>query len=387
MKRLILHAVALVLMVLFSIGRSGSPSLRAAELPTLEVIENTWKAREQATQSARFAWQSKQTYAKGAFLNPKMGEKMNPKGELLPSTDQTMDEAYKLCFAIDKMAFRYSGHIWMDDQGAFSPQEYASSYDGKDSKMFWAQGKPSYPKGVLTNENKNTEVNNYHCKPILLTYRALHKTMGSIQLGGFEILPTPGLIDDKECIILRDAPSRFGGPYQRTLWLDPKRGFVVLRYATTNSAGVQTIKVDIDYAQDRIHGAVPSSWRIVCRDDNGWLRESSFSTVTEFAINPAIDDNEFRLEFPVNTLVTDRKSRARQQFYVVRENGAKRPVTGEEVAKASYDQILKSETGRALDRQNSIVRYIVFGSAIVGAALLIVLIVRKVWKRRPKPNA
>ena len=101
---------------------------------------------------------------------------------------------------------------------------------------------------------------------------------------------------------------------------------------------------DISYAQDPKNGWVLSGWKSVSMR-GGQLAVDYEATITEFRINPHLDDKECYLEFPAGTWVSDMNT---DKIYIQRAGGQKRLVTAAELAGgATYDQLIHTESGKA----------------------------------------
>lgn len=183
-------------------------------------------------------------------------------------------------------------------------------------------------------------------------------------------------------MILESAP-RSPESHSAALWVDPSRECSVQRYILSMGGKVR-LQLNIDYTRDEQYGFVPSAWEIARLDPGGNPRESVSASVVSFVLNRRIPVEEFQLNFPAGTLVTDLKSdsaRGRTQ-YIVREEGAKRLVTEEETFNASYEQLLNTETGMALGVQPPTTRKYLAGLLIGALIVVLALTWRQVRRGR-----
>jgi hypothetical protein len=126
------------------------------------------------------------------------------------------------------------------------------------------------------------------------------------------------------------------------LWLDNERDYIPVRFCRFTD---EKVSIQIDYFQ---WASVQSEWlpiewkRTLTSGDT--VNRSTLAVVQNRSINHAIDGNEFTLDFPVDTLVSDVRNPNKKENYIVREGGQKREISSRElVAAETYEQLLKSE--------------------------------------------
>lgn len=127
-----------------------------------------------------------------------------------------------------------------------------------------------------------------------------------------------GLVDGRECMILRTKEGQYDVPMFWEIWVDVPRDSAVVRWASYYK-GETTNRIDIQYKQaDGLW--VPSNCKAVFFDPSnpGDIDSSEELVVTEFSINPTIDDSEFTIATKPGMIVSNE---VEQRKYVVAQDG------------------------------------------------------------------
>jgi hypothetical protein len=228
------------------------------------------------------------------------------------------------------------------------PQTYFSASDGQISTAFFGKPGPEPSQGFINESEENQDArDNFHIEPILFFARPLDPVFGCTKnlhnrppKGGAQLELKN--LDGTFCAVLTEQFSR----YQREVWVDPGRDYVVVRYVVSLD-GKPSYQMDLKYVPDEKLGWLPNSWKV-----ERWLPagEQLFETVaaqvTSLEIDPKIDEEEFRPPFPAGTLVRD----ARDDIdFIVLPDGRQRFITKEERQQgAKYETLLKTKTGEAV---------------------------------------
>jgi hypothetical protein len=135
------------------------------------------------------------------------------------------------------------------------------------------------------------------------------------------------------------------------VWVDPQSDFCAVRLEMGRAdQSVVFAQLDIEYEWDASEIWVPKRWTNLVHgylENRLVLERTSRFTVTEFALNPPIEDAAFQVKFPPGTEVMD-YSGASARTYLVRESGD-RPILDEERLRgARYSDFVATETGDAL---------------------------------------
>lgn len=276
------------------------------------------------------------------------------------------------------MRFTNVGPNWLGDRRKFYHMSYISAFSGSDQKVYFGEGTDARPNedvhktGFVSNKQYNTDVVDYHLWPILLTYRALHPTMGKFKPGEWKLTDKVGTIEGRKCSVL--VRSRDGEI--DTCLVDISRDYSILRYSqTTKSVGVQ---VTISYRATKSNGWVPSAWKVIeWNEKMKRTDENSSAQVSSYTINTPLASELFQFQFPPETEVVDYNTKT---SYIIQKNGEKRIITDEERKRgATYQQFLTTASGEAgLPPSNPWFRW----GWWVGVAVVLLIVARFVWKRR-----
>lgn len=360
---------------------SGQPKCYAQNVKgTLESIYAAFKDREQNVNAAKFLIEEVITTPKGSITIPP-GNKADKQG---PFPSQTVINRRTVCLSFSRTGIRYSyeGPTWTNEVAGFLHQSYVSVYNGKDAKSFYAKAYGEHPLGFINkNYESHLDASNIHIQPVLRQFRALHISLGRISDAKLVIRPDDAEIDNRRCIVVEQNTPRS----KEVFWLDPDRAFVILRSQNEVLGGKSLSQIDISYAQDGLHGWVPTDWRYSVNRSNGKslvLQESALAKVVGFEINPVLNTEEFEITFPPDTLVEVNDNHKHSGGFIVREGGAKRVITrSERRPDVSYQDLLKSESGEASIASGSLIRVVQYTILACVALAILLHFVRKRWAR------
>jgi hypothetical protein len=288
-----------------------------------------------------------------------------------PDHDVTHDEQMSLVVKEDWMHFTRNGPQWIPDLERFLTKRYESAFDGSESRAFYEKSgeDPSvHHLGFIGKDKKCQDVTNYEIWPILFHYRPTHPKVGRFASAQWTLLQAGVTLRGRPCAILR----RDGSLNEETCWVDVDRQSSIVRYVVKSPG--YAIQTDVDYRDDPSNGWVPTTWKLQnLSGDMQNIQFSSDATVTGFALNGAVRDEEFRLVFPVGTDVSDAP---RNQRYLVKPDGGQRLITrDEELRGAKYEDYVGTESGMAgLARPSAwkawLVRLTVIVVALAGSVAL-----------------
>jgi hypothetical protein len=106
-------------------------------------------------------------------------------------------------------------------------------------------------------------------------------------------------VNGSKCYLLRHSYGDSGkdGPAS-TWWVDPSKDYAIVRHVYESRPGRISSQFDVTYQKDAEHGWVPRLWRFRRFDGNGESSSTVIARVTEYKINPALDENIFVVGFP-----------------------------------------------------------------------------------------
>jgi len=350
-------------------------NLASAQSITKDEVFRVWEEREKRVQTAKFSWTEWQTIPKGSYPDFPTAQD-GQIGQFTPRENPSEDTTHevKRALSVDHEMLRVTkdGPDWISQLRTFVQRFYISVNNGEESRIF--HGKPSEnlpASGAVNRGDLNQEMAINGVLPILITYRASHKSMGRFEKEKCRIAQVNAILQGKSCIVL-EQPMQ--GNYMMVGWIDPASECSILRFAQVfgGRTGFQT---DITYVKDAAYGYVPSSWQsIVIDTKTSCVRESDKARVDNYALSIPIDRTEFTFQFPPGTLVQDDRD---GRLWAVLEGDKVHHYSEEEMQRgATYEEIVEAErTARSW-----------FKSPIVWLLVLLsfvsAVIVRAYWGKR-----
>jgi hypothetical protein len=204
------------------------------------------------------------------------------------------------------------------NEGALEHREYVSASDGEVSKAFWPIPNKlrNYPKGLIFSDKRCTDADTLDVKPLLWMYRALDPRFAFSEKS-LQLSPRAGIVNGTSCAIVAFVK----GEQEFSIWTDPARDFVPLRFMITSSAtGEVSTQCDVTYQQDPKHGWIPEAWRIV-QPATAHLQKSIVAHVADYSINIEVAKSRFQIDFPPGTVVIDMRNNSER--YAVGADGSK----------------------------------------------------------------
>ena len=195
-----------------------------------------------------------------------------------------------------------------------------------------------YPNGMIRGlESVTPGMKVVNTLPILASLRPVDRRLG--RLAGVRSVGAHGvLVRSNKC-----TEIKFGE--KTTVWMSEDVAMPIR--IVTFSAGKVARQYDLKYLRKGEHDLL-SSWTI----ESPTIGSSVSAEVSSFVVNdPSIRKDLFSLEFPIGTRVTDMSNGSTSktvQNFIVRENGERRAILKTERG-ATYDQLLKTESGKALE--------------------------------------
>lgn len=316
---------------------------------SLETIAKAWMQRQEATKSAKFTWTKRTTIPKGfltSVLPGPLGEKRLlemgiPKGSTVPPDDTTFELPVKLFVEGLKLRYEYEDRDWSVKESKYVKGYKISSFDGKVCKSLCPEGTTthSHPQGHVRKEANHYEGRSMMLAPILMHFRSQVPVMSVYPIGELEVTGRTAVIDGHRCVELQHPPR---GMALERLWVDATRDYVIVRCLDTNGDQT-TLKLDVQFTRDKVHGWLPTGWDYVAYNVQGKLTSLVKAMVTSYEINTPIEASEFDIVFPPGTSVIDDKS---NQHYVIKSDGVPRPILRQDLG-ASHQQLMSTAPGEA----------------------------------------
>lgn len=329
---------------------------------TVQEIFDAWSTRHEQVHSARFNFTEERVLLPGS-KGGRGDRRRDDGGNLFPAEPLTLAREHEVVFEGIKARRDRRGDDWHIRAERPVPEHRVNLTDGERDVAYYGFEERTvdevHPQADISSaegERAGVFIGQGHALlPIFISFRARHPGFtrptapGPYDSSRYRLLDREGTISGRRCLILDDIPNAEVGTPHR-IWVDPGRDFIVLR----NEAGIDNLvlfQLDIEYELDESGLWVPMRWTNLTHaqhvDGGRVLKETATFAVTEYALNPPIDDAEFEFEFPPGTFAQDFRSGEREIFLT--RPGGVRPVTEDELLRgARYSDLLNTDSGEAL---------------------------------------
>ena len=337
---------------------------------TLDAIRNAWQARQNAVRAAEFIWTEKRLHPKGTRTDA------NGNYGVYPPNDVTV-EVPGVVFRFDLGKYYYERvfHLHSDDLSR-EGRKWIWSHDGVEVRTFMSgshQDTPHKPRGDINSASSlfGTE---FEILAIMLPFRPLAPDGLGIDVDALSVRGRTEIVDNVECVVVDETLTRVKG-LSRTYWVDPRRGFVPLRW-TFNYQGTPCKTLDLRYIDSVDYGPIPQSWTMTTYRPKtaylpGGVDDRSEAQVTSWEINGALHASQLTVSFEPGTIIQDRR---RDTHLIVLRNGSTRPATNEERA----GNWTIEDLATPMPRRTSIVNDSSWGAVIL-KCIAAAMVVAGVW--------
>lgn len=328
---------------------AASSSVRADDL---QVTLQKWAARQQSTKSFSFDWDEKFT-------------------DLSTGVQREAFNRRSFSNLDDWVRFKTTGGTYQGDQ--LLQRDTDSGYNGEECRVITkARDGLSHPVGVIFPEDDHLgDVKLVHSTPVLLALRPLDSRLKGMNTKDLKLTGRSGSIDGSTCSII-EYPEPHGRKCE--LWVDGQQDAGIRRVRHLRPDLSLSRQIDISYSQGENAQWLPSGWIITTFGPDNRVRHIYTATVTAKELNPPLQRSDFLPEFPIGAIITD--ARRPNSGFLVKEDGSRRDLTPAEARSATYDQLVATDTGQALNvttrsRANLTLVVITVGVIFVLAALVI----------------
>ncbi|WP_339908883.1 M56 family metallopeptidase [Symmachiella dynata] len=260
------------------------------------------KRRDEAVRSFQFQWTSHQTDHKDSmhFEFPRVTKLVRLQKDVVFNTTTEI--------AVDgrKQIYKHSGlrpKYNEAGEAELVKYDYQSGFDGTEVRSLFLSPNSSSPhQGYRKPANSGNEVSTANTEVLWWTFNTFDPAIVYVNLNNVTVLEAREEVNGNKCFVLQKSHAVSGekGPTS-SWWVDPTMDFAIVRYVYASSAGKISSQYDITHKKDPEHGWVPRMWKIRRFDHNGKVRTTTISRVTEYEINPQLDDDIFTVQFPPGT--------------------------------------------------------------------------------------
>jgi hypothetical protein len=324
-----------------------------ASAATIGEVEAAWRNRESRIRTFDIKWKEERLLVRteaellGGVVGPSKEQQ-----RLLDGEKREFRHTYHRRLAIDGAKTRYEDHqpSYFFDLGRYVDFHKIHAFDGARAKLHDFLDAPNVfkDKGVIAPETFDAQTFRISASdaPILLHFLLLRTDPR--YLTDFKATAERGIVNDVECLILRCLhPGK--QPHTETLWIDAANEYAIMRRTEERPSHIMS-QLDVSYRRDPTLGLIATAWERSTFFPDGAISSHTKATVESSRINVAIERSVFEIEFPVNTLVKDYtriQGDGKPLYFLVRPDGKERIVLPDELRRATVQEIIESETGRA----------------------------------------
>ncbi|MBY0514780.1 MAG: hypothetical protein K2P78_12805 [Gemmataceae bacterium] len=338
-----IRSVPFVACAVLALAPVGDAQAQSSE-QLLQEVKAGWQARQDAIKSARFTWGQKTLHAKGCWSQ-------DPP---LPPTDVIDDGSGSLLVAGERIRLETRALIWHQPAGEFFPRHRQVAFDGEKHVALDGPGVLRWHQATVNNKSRpKPDIQSLELWPLRVALRPnwSSKVFGTEILGPFASARRV-VLESRTFIELTKGRAEVQG--EARMWVDPVRGYGVVRYDSYLRDGSLYYRIDIRPGQ-RTGQWLPETWKVQLFRDKGKLDRSSDVTLRECELNPELPDEVFRIDFPVGTIVVDMSAESEQERtpevrYLVRENGERRIIDPLERG-VPYERLMATKSGELATRR------------------------------------
>jgi hypothetical protein len=165
----------------------------------------------------------------------------------------------------------------------------ASVFDGQSGKTSLTSLLNS-PPAVLNQTLTNTDAQNLDTRPMMMAFRPLDAMMGHPRLDRAVTNHMRSIYKGKSTFLLEERADPSG--WKMILRIEPERDFLVCECLVVFEQKL-IADINIDYAEDKQWGWIPSGWNITRMLDDGSMRLLSEAKVISYSINQPIKIEEY----------------------------------------------------------------------------------------------
>ena len=321
----------------------GSTTFAQKEATT-EAIESAWKEYSKKLSNVQMKWEIDRTAFKGSVTR-NTGEK-GKNGEDLPPNDHRHVESYDFSVSGNKIRLDCALTLYNPSENLWMPVKRVTVFDGKNGLAYGDQGRAGPPLhlGTLTKSGSPERLKSEDILPILQWVRPLDADYSTINIGDYQQTGVRAKINGSMCNELR--LNRESGTSTVSLWLDPKRSFLITRLTSVpsnRSAGFAGVQEDVE---DEEHAAslwVPKKWSRITFGGASTLISKIEGRMISIGIDASFEEKIFETTPPPRTVIVERNGKE-QTVSIIRDDGERDIIPDSKISSA-VDEINSPSRG------------------------------------------
>jgi hypothetical protein len=305
-------------------------------------------------------------------------------GEVHPPADNTHDGKGTLLIDGNKCRVFSKGQAWSIPSKSFQKTMSDSVFqDGKTISLNRFSPNPA-PLGFIQKDQSNFYAKDVAQWPLRAAFRGADpNVMNRVDIGAFTLARRVTLSGVSMVEVVQEKNEIHG---EAKMWVDPSQDFAARRYERYARDGKLQQRLLINTRKDASGVWVPNSWSVVVYKGTKLTRAVEVK-VGELSINAAAQPDDFRLDFPVGTKVSD-STGPEIRDYIIRESDS-REIPRQELGQ-KYSDLLRTEPGElVLGSKPSFWvrnRYMWWGLGCVGIGGFL-LLARRLYRSRSNGEA
>jgi hypothetical protein len=298
---------------------------RADEKPTIGDVKKAWTARHEAAKSFRAEWVETVVDKAGSFgsFDPKDPGPHPPKDTELKVTRSFAADGEKAAFVGDSWAY------WQQKK-EFTPYKETIRFDGVAAQFFEPDPKTGWQRVSIETDKERAAgwLRYVPHEPLLLVYRPLGEHVLTGGLENYQLSGRTEQIRGATCVeLVRKDAAKYGSV--DSLWCDPDREFLPIRHTErVGNAGEDT---EWEYRKNDKGQWVPTGWQYTRfsgkRGKDYVVTSTTKATMKKLELGVTFPADAFSTQPPLRSHVFVSKAGKRQEAYLIRPDGSKRPLS------------------------------------------------------------
>jgi hypothetical protein len=241
-----------------------------------EVLEQAWRDRSERLWDVAIDLSIATKMSRQAVLGPERTRK-------LPPAIEFVDAFTKAEFRLQGAQFSLLERTAPSDFHSVVPSRHVT-YDGETSR-YLSGSFPADARGVgIVSKTPADFLKTWHYIPLRMHAWPLEEQLGGIDMGSLHPRIATETFNGRECEVWETLGTEH--PIDNSYWVDPLRGFVLLRYMSMVE-GRPSIEMEVEH-KETPHGWTPTEWAGKWLNEDGSVLYSSHVTVTRFEVNPKL---------------------------------------------------------------------------------------------------
>jgi hypothetical protein len=323
LPRALVEPVAFVL-VFWIVSIVSASAVALEGKPTINEIKATWLDRMKRLPPARFEWST-------IMIETSVPADPEARQREFTTTSRLSIQGAKTRYSLSGV--RPLGN------GESGTQDFVSAFDGHVGSSLWSPtADRKYHSGHIVATPYSNEVKTLNCRPVVWLYLPFD-SVSELDFSELKLQDSSVRFEEEDCWLLRKTL----GDFTLTYTLAPSRGFAIVRQVIREGHRAVS-QLDCSYEQKNDRW-IPMRWTYTRFAPTGDPQLVEQSTVTKLEADPKFSEDEFKLDFPVGTVVSDHRpqpgvGRTGTFDYVVMKDGSKRRITWDE-RHTPYDELVR----------------------------------------------